>query len=214
MLEVKQKIDLYLPRFQPEKLSVEVRILFLSILVVFILSFLSGSVLFFINYNLEQQIVEAKQDQEQINEALVRAISQIPNTTADANLINRIAREKIVLRKNKQVREYLYQDRIGKGENFTDLVDQLGKQSVKGIWLSKFEIMNKGKDIQLFGYAKTPKQISKYIEMLGTQESYRGRNFQQIQINKSEKRWSEFYISTLTMDDVLAIKNPLIVRGK
>lgn len=214
MLEVKQKIDLYLPRFQPEKLSVEVITLFLSILVVFILSFLSGSVLFFISYNLEQQIVEAKQDQEQINEALVRAISQIPNTTADANLINRIAREKIVLRKNKQVREYLYQDRIGKGENFTDLVDQLGKQSVKGIWLSKFEIMNKGKDIQLFGYAKTPKQISKYIEMLGTQESYRGRNFQQIQINKSERKWSEFYISTLTMDDVLAIKNPLIVRGK
>jgi Tfp pilus assembly protein PilN len=214
MLEVKQKIDLYLPRFQPEKLSVEVITLFLSILVVFILSFLSGSVLFFISYNLEQQIVEAKQDQEQINEALVRAISQMPNTTADANLINRIAREKIVLRKNKQVREYLYQDRIGKGENFTDLVDQLGKQSVKGIWLSKFEIMNKGKDIQLFGYAKTPKQISKYIEMLGTQESYRGRNFQQIQINKSERKWSEFYISTLTMDDVLAIKNPLIVRGK
>lgn len=214
MLEVKQNINLYLPRFQPEQLSPEVKKLFHAIIAVFSIAVFSALVLGFANYNIQQQVHEAEQDKEELAEALKQAISQIPNAIADANLINRIAREKSVLPKKRQVRDYLYQDRIGKGENFTDLVDQLAKQSVEGIWLSKFQMMNEGRDIQLFGYAKTPRQVSKYIEMLGTQESYVGRNFQQIEIKKTAHSWNEFYISTLTKEDVIAIENPLMVRGE
>ena len=133
------------------------------------------------------------------------------NVTADANLIHRIKREKVVIKKKNQVIEYLYKDTISERENFTDLVDQLSQQEVKGIWLERFEILNRGQDIQLFGYAKTPKQVSKYIQMLGSQEAYAGRNFQQIQITKSKRGWNKFYISTLTAEDVLLLENPEMV---
>jgi len=213
MLEVKQKINLYLPRFQPAKLSSEVKVLCASTLVSLLALFSLSAIIFSVNNSIKSEIVEVREEKEDLDKALTRAISKIPNAVADSNLINRIAREKIVLIKKEQVRDYLYQDRIGKGENFTNLVDQLAKQSVQGIWLSKFEILNKGKDIQLFGYVKTPNEISKYIEMLGTQEAYRGRNFQQIKIKKSDRTWSEFYISTLTRDDALDIENPQEVDG-
>lgn len=211
MLNVKQKINLYLPRFQPAQLSLEVKKLINVLAISIGLIAFSGIVLVIAKYNLEQQIAEVEQEREELAEALKQALSQIPNAIADANLIARIAREKSVLRKKAQVRDYLYQDRIGKGENFTGLVEQLAKQTVDGIWLSKFEVLNKGEDIQLYGYAKTPKQVSKYIEMLGTQQSYQGRNFQQIEIKKTEYSWNEFYISTLTKNDLLEIEGSLVV---
>jgi hypothetical protein len=67
--------------------------------------------------------------------------------------------------------------------------------------------LNKGDDIQLFGYAKTPSQVSKYIEMLGDQNSYKGRSFQQIKIKKSIVGGNEFYISTLSLEELLLLES-------
>ena len=211
MLDVKQRINLYLPRFRPAQLSEEVKRLFISVAGVFGVMLISILILLFMNSAIEKELQAGKQKKIELNEALVRAISQIPNVTADANLIHRIKREKVVIKKKNQVIEYLYKDTISERENFTDLVDQLSQQEVKGIWLERFEILNRGQDIQLFGYAKTPKQVSKYIQMLGSQEAYAGRNFQQIQITKSKRGWNKFYISTLTAEDVLLLENPEMV---
>jgi Tfp pilus assembly protein PilN len=208
MLEVKQRIDLYLPRFQPAQLSREVKILFIAIASVFGIFLVTTIVLILMKSSLENDVVIKKQEQIELNEALARAISQIPNVTADLNLINRIAREKRVFKKNQKVIAYLYQNTINEGENFTGLVDQLAQQTVKNVWLDKFQVLNQGQDVQLFGYAKTPKQVSQYMKMLGAQPSYDGRNFQQIQIKKSDNGWNEFYISTLTQEAVLAMENP------
>jgi len=208
MLDVKQRIDLYLPRFKPAQLSAEIKKLFLSVVIVFGVMIVSIAILLLMRSSLDSNLLESKRKGVELTDALARAISQIPNVTADANLVHRIAREKIVIRKKKQVIEYLYKDTISERENFTGLVDQLAQQSVKGIWLDKFEVLNRGQDIQLYGYAKAPRQVSKYIEMLGTQEAYAGRNFQQIHIKKSNQGWNEFYISTLTAEDVILLKNP------
>ncbi len=213
MLEVKQRIDLYLPRFKPAQLSSEVKKLFLSVALVFGLMIVSVVILLLMRSSMDSTLLESKRKDVELKDALSRAISQIPNVTADANLVHRITREKIVIRKKNQVIEYLYKDTISERENFTDLVDQLAQQSVKGIWLERFEVLNRGQDIQLFGYAKAPKQVSKYIEMLGTQEAYTGRNFQQIHIKKSNQGWNEFYISTLTAEDLLLLENPERAEG-
>lgn len=214
MLEVKQRINLYLPRFQPATLSSETKILLISISSVLGMLLVSVVILVLMKSSLEDDVQRSKQEQDELSEALTRAVSQIPNVVADLNLIKRIAREKRVLKKKQKVITYLYQNTINEGENFTGLVDQLAQQTVKGIWLEKFEILNQGEDIQLFGYAKTPKQVSKYMGMLGTQSSYEGRNFQQIQIKESDKGWNEFYISTLTLDAVLSMENPTSMEGK
>lgn len=214
MLEVKQRINLYLPRFQPAQLSSETKILFISITSVVGIFLLLMIILLLMKSSAENDVLKSKQHQVELNDALTRAISQIPNVTADSNLINRIAREKNVLNKKQKVITYLYQNTINEGENFTGLVDQLAQQTVKGIWLERFEILNQGQDIQLFGYAKTPKQVSRYMGMLGTQSSYEGRNFQQIQINKSDNGWHEFYISTLTLDAVLSMENPTSMENE
>lgn len=206
MTEVKQKINLYLPRFQPEKLSKEAKGLFLSVFAALFLFMLVVITLLTINIINEASVDEKEKELSILNNYLADAISKIPNTTPDTNLINRIAKEKIAIYRKQKVIDYLYKDTIGEGENFTSLVDQLAQQDIKEVWLSKIEVLNKGDDIQLFGNAKTPSQVSKYIEMLGLQDSYKGRSFQQIKINKSTSNWNEFYISTLSLDELLLIE--------
>jgi Tfp pilus assembly protein PilN len=205
MTEVKQYINLYLPRFQPETLSKEAKKLFLSILVILVILITVIVSIIVINSVVGNKISEKNLEGIVLAEELEKAISKIPNVTPDVNLINRISKEKLAIIKKQQVIKYLYQDTIGEGENFTDLVDQLAQQSVNGIWLNRFEVLNKGKDIQLFGYAKEPSQVSLYIEMLGSQNSYKGRNFQQIKIKKSTQGWNDFYISTLSQKELFTI---------
>lgn len=214
MLDVKQRINLYLPRFQPAQLSQETTRLFISIAAVFGVMLMSIILLLAMNSAAENELLIGKQKKVELNDALARAISQIPNVTADANLVHRIEREKIVIKKKNQVIEYLYKDTISEREDFTGLVDQLSLQSIDGIWLESFEVLNRGQDVQLYGYAKTPRQVSKYIEALGAQEAYAGRNFQQINIKKSTRGWNKFYISTLTAEDVLLLEHPGSERGK
>jgi hypothetical protein len=214
MQQVKQRINLYLPRFQPAQLSRETKKLFILVFSVLAVFLLVLGIVVLMKSSMESDVVQSKQDQDELNQALARAVSQIPNVTADSNLIHRITREKRVLSKKQKVITYLYQNTINEGENFTGLVDQLAQQTVKNIWLKKFEILNRGQDIQLFGYAKTPKQVSKYMAMLGTQSSYEGRNFQQIIIKKSDKGGSEFYVSTLTLKAITAIENSDVMEGK
>lgn len=214
MQQVKQRINLYLPRFQPAQLSRETKKLFIAVFSVLAVFLLVLGVVVLMKSSMAADVIQSKQDQDELNQALARAVSQIPNVTADSNLIHRITREKRVLSKKKKVITYLYQNTINEGENFTGLVDQLAQQTVKNIWLEKFEILNRGQDVQLFGYAKTPKQVSKYMAMLGTQPSYEGRNFQQIIIKKSDKGGSEFYVSTLTLKAITAIENPDVMEGK
>jgi hypothetical protein len=214
MQQVKQRINLYLPRFQPAQLSRETKKLFILVFSVLAVFLLVLGVVVLMKSSMATDVTQSKQDQDELNQALARAVSQIPNVTADSNLIHRITREKRVLSKKQKVITYLYQNTINEGENFTGLVDQLAQQTVKNIWLEKFEILNRGQDIQLFGYAKTPKQVSKYMAMLGTQPSYEGRNFQQIIIKKSDKGGSEFYVSTLTLKAITAIENPDIMEER
>jgi len=152
--------------------------------------------LFLSQLYLSAQVDTAKLEQQALNDELVAVIAQLPNTVIDQNLVLRIEREKKLLEKQTRVISFLRQDSIKDSSSYTPLVEQLSQQSVKGIWLSKFEVINQGNDIQLHGFAKTPDQVSRYLTMLGTQPAYQGRAFKQIDINRGNQAWSEFFLST------------------
>lgn len=196
MLEVKQSIDLYLPRFRPLELSPAMKqLLHLSLFGLVAVVFFS-ILLFVIKLYLEEQLAQAKEQQVKLDSELSLVISQVPNIAIDKDLQNQISREEKLLDKQRMVVSFLRQDSISDSRSFTPLVEQLARQNVKGIWLSKFEVINQGKDIQLFGYAKTPEQVSRYLVSLGTQPAYQGRAFKQINVVREENSWSKFFLST------------------
>lgn len=197
MQKVKQSINLYLPRFQPAQLPAEVKKLFMVLAVTIFLSLLSVAIgAAYASYYKGQREV-SEQKKVQLSTQLEKIISQVPDKTPDKNLIEKLNKKENLLIKKQKVIAYLYRDTINEGESFTSLISQLSRQKIDGVWLSKIEILNKGKDVQLYGYAKYPNSVSSYLEMLSNQPSYQGRGFKRIEIKKLE-RWSEFYISTLS----------------
>lgn len=200
MQEVKQSINLYLPRFQPAKLSKEVkRLMILLTSVVMFSLFLTMMSFFYVSF-YEGEKSRAEQEKVELDIALKKAVAQIPSKTKDQGLVRQIDSKDKMLGKKQQVIEYLYRDTINEGESFTKLVSQLSDKKLRSVWLSKIEVLNKGKDIQLSGYAKEADQVSEYIELLGEKESYQGRGFNKIEISKFE-RWNQFIISTLANRD-------------
>jgi Tfp pilus assembly protein PilN len=193
---VKQRINLYLPRFRPEQLSVAIQLLAKSLAAVFILLLVVSILLASTRMIFQSQVEQAEQEQESLNEKLATVLAQIPNMTIDKILQKKIEREQDRLIKQQRVISFLRQDSINDSASFTPLVEQLSQQTVKGVWLSKFEVINQRKDFQLFGFSQSPDKVSKYLTMLGNQEAYQGRVFKQIQVKRGEKAWSEFFLST------------------
>lgn len=196
MLQVKHAINLYLPRFRPPQLSSAMQRL-IKVCIVGLLGIIVLSLcLFLLRIYFDSQLESAKEEQLRLEAELNLVVSQLPNTVVDKNLQNQIAREEKLLAKQHRVITFLRQDSISDSSSFTSLVEQLSNQNVKNIWLSKFEVINQGQDIQLYGYAKTPEQVSRYLSLLGTQEAYKGRAFKQINIVRGKNGWNEFFLST------------------
>lgn len=196
MLQVKQSINLYLEEFQPAKLPLPVlqavKVVLITLLSLLVITCLSLIVRTYYVTGLK----DAKVEQEALNAELKQVLAQLPNNVIDKNLEARITREEKLLAKQRRVITFLRQDSISDSSSFTPIVEQLSHQSVDNIWLSKFEVVNQGKDIQLFGYSKTPEQVSRYLTMLGTQPAYQGRAFKQINVKRSDHAWNEFFLST------------------
>ena len=161
------------------------------------------------------QVALLEQEQEKLSSELTILIAQFPNMSIDRNLQENIEREKKLLAKKKRVVSFLRQDSISARSSFTPLVEQLSQQNVSGIWLSKVEILNQGKDIQLSGFAKTPDKVSRYITTLGTKDAYKGRAFKQINVVQGDTPWNEFFLSTKkkSLDEPSTLQERELGRG-
>lgn len=196
MPQVKHSINLYLPRFRPAQLSPAIqRLIKLCLTVLSGLLVLSVGLLLSNEY-FANQLELAKQEQTRLSKELNIVVSQLPNAVVDKNLQNQIAREEKRLARQRRVISFLRQDSISESSSFTSLVEQLAQQNLNGIWLKRFEVINQGKDIQLYGYSKGPEKISSYLSVLGTQPAYKGRAFKQINIVRGSNSLNEFFLST------------------
>lgn len=196
MPQVKHSINLYLPRFRPAQLSPAIqRLITLCLTVLSGLLVLSVGLLLSNEY-FANQLELAKQEQTRLSKELNIVVSQLPNAVVDKNLQNQIAREEKRLARQRRVISFLRQDSISESSSFTSLVEQLAQQNLNGIWLKRFEVINQGKDIQLYGYSKGPEKVSSYLSVLGTQPAYKGRAFKQINIVRGSNSLNEFFLST------------------
>jgi len=196
MLPVKHSINLYLPRFQPPKLSPEILLLGkIGLITLVSLIGLSTAIFGYQTYS-SGHVAQLTQEQEVLNNQINKLSEQFPKISIDGDLQEKIDKERELINRKKRAITFLRQDSISGKNSFTALVEQLSQQNVSGIWLSKIEIINQGRDVQLTGFAKTPDKVSHYIMGLGSKDAYRGKSFKQINITKNGTPWSEFFLST------------------
>jgi len=197
MLPVKQSINFYSAEFRPPELPQSAKLLLQVCGIILLLNLVLFISLLAIQGVQQQTLADSQLQQETLNQRLVKITASLPKRTPDNTLLARLEREKDAVVKRRKVIQYLKNDSLYDSNDFVAPVAQLEKQNVDGIWLSRFSLLNKGQDIELYGLARQPQMVSKYLQQLSTRPAYEGRAFRRIEVNRSTQgNWSEFYLST------------------
>lgn len=197
MLPVKQSINLYSAEFRPPELPAGAKRLLQVCGAIMAVNLVLFILLLAVQGLYKGNLQDAQFQQQALTERLNTLTASLPKRTPDATLVARLEREKEAILKRRKVIEYLRNDSLYDSNDFVAPVAQLEQQDVEGIWLSRFSLLNKGQDIELYGLAKQPKQVSAYLSQLSTRTAYEGRAFRKIEVMRSEHgNWSEFFLST------------------
>ena len=197
MLPVKQSINLYSGEFKPPEVPGSIKLLGQICGVIIGANLVCFFSLWSVQAIYQNSLTDQQEQQQQLNERLAELSAAMPKRNPDASLQQRLNREKEAIVKRRKVIEYLKNDDLNEGSSFVAPVGQLAKQKVDGIWLRQFRILNAGQDIELYGLAKKPHLVSKYLQQLSKHSAYQGRAFRQIEVHRSKQNsWNEFFLST------------------
>lgn len=197
MLPVKQSINFYSAEFKPPELPQSAKLLLQVCGIILVLNLVLFISLLGIRSFHQQALLSTQTEQENLNQRLAKITASLPKRTPDSTLVTRLEREQAAIVKRRKVIEYLRSDSLYDSNDFVAPVAQLEQQSVDGIWLNRFSLLNKGQDIELYGLARKPHMVSQYLQQLSTRPAYEGRAFRRIEVNRSQQgNWSEFYLST------------------
>ena len=71
---------------------------------------------------------------------------------------------------------------IGNVEGYSGYMRAFARQSVKGLWLTAFDIVGDGAQISLSGAVVNPQLVPSYIQRLGNEKVMRGKTFSTLQM--------------------------------
>ncbi len=92
---------------------------------------------------------------------------------------------------------------LGNTEGYSEYMRAFARQSLKGLWLTGFDIAGDGSQMSLSGAVVNPRLVPSYIRRLGKEKVMRGKTFSTLQIQQPKKdgdrlvpRYVEFILRT------------------
>lgn len=97
---------------------------------------------------------------------------------------------------------------IGNTEGYSGYMRAFARQSIKGLWLTAFDIVGDGAQMSLSGAVVNPQLVPSYVQRLSKEKVMRGKTFSALQMqqpktgaDKSAARYVEFNLrSTLALE--------------
>jgi Tfp pilus assembly protein PilN len=86
----------------------------------------------------------------------------------------------------------------GDNSGFSDYLEALGRRHVSGLWLR--EISFGGGEVTLAGSARRPDQVPRYLQQLGKEKVFRGLDFNQFRLGRSDGGNLDFLLKTVPED--------------
>jgi len=134
-------------------------------------------------YNARQDITLVQQA-ERDNERLQAQLSELrAESSNDSKSMQRTRR---LLKQRRQILHSLSNQQHDIGQGFSDHLAGLGRQQLKGLWLSSIELRAGGEEISLKGAMKHATLLPRYLQDLGKEPAFSGLRFQLMKIENSE----------------------------
>jgi Flp pilus assembly protein TadB len=76
---------------------------------------------------------------------------------------------------------------LGNTEGYSEYMRAFARQSIKGLWLTAFDIIGDGAQMSLSGAVLSPQLVPAYIQRLGNEKVMRGKTFSTLQMQQPKK---------------------------
>lgn len=199
-----QQINFYQLEFQPKQISFPAKnILIVSILVLALVALFS----LYFSHKIEQQtsVISKQQLRLDTSQNQLAALQQQLKSSAMSPLL--IAEYDALVEKlntEKATNVFLASQHLGNHQGYTGLLEALSSQSINGVWLVSFSLIDSTQKLELQGRTINPELIPAYIESLAKSDRFQGQQFSVFEIKKpsDDVNYYQFKLRTEASDKV------------
>lgn len=146
---------------------------------------------------LQWQQQQATAQMQQASQQLLQQQQRLKPVPLDTSLQQAVTALESELEHERLRIAFLRQPPITHTSSFSPLLDPLGEYREADLWLTRVQLMDGGNHYVLSGRVPDPAVVSRYLQGLGGLESWRGRTFRQIRIERKEgQRWLQFVLDS------------------
>lgn len=196
-----QQINLYQPIFREQKkVFSAAAMLQVTGLIVLILLAIYG-------YNLwqlqpfEQQIAQVNADHQRLSQQIEEMRQKVKANKKSQLLEDELKRVQQELERKRKVMTVISEGRFGNQSGFSDLWAGLARQHVDGLWLTRIQIDNGGKQLLLSGKTVSAELVPVYIQKLSNESAFSGLSFNVLELNRDEDNPSVILFNLGTSQD-------------
>ena len=192
-----QQINLYTEDLRPKKEPLQAGVAASLVVVVLVLLAGAAGYVRYQNAQLTQQVTAGQQQagqlQQRVDELIREAESQQPDPQVEAALQR--VNDTLVRRQRLLARvETLMSDDV---PGFSAPLSALARQIPDGVWLTRIRLDAQTGDVGLNGRTQAGDQVPAYLQALGEEPAFQGKNFGDFRLQRSEQeRWIEFRVAT------------------
>ena len=184
---MKQQVNLYLAQYPPpKKVEVSRKVVAVS---------LGISVLVFagLGYGIwKLETVKQKLEIEKsARELAQQSVDRLKNAVAQSAEDDKIKVQLIELKEKVKEKQLLLEQLEKQGQlspaGFANNFIALGKQDVRGLWLSRVEIDEYGQKVALYGETTNPALVPEYLQRLSREGTFKGVSFKVFKLDKDDE---------------------------
>jgi len=180
---MKQDINLYQPRFRPQRLWLSARQLLVVLVGLALLLGLSGFYLQGRHAAAEARAAELQQRQQALQQNLAGMQKKLDALLADDQWTRRETRLRRLLQNHHRIIDYVAEQRFGGGEGFSQPLLALSETRAEGVWLEQIRLSER--DLNLRGAALKAAEVPRYFELLRQSQVFSDRAFEDFEIQRS-----------------------------
>ena len=197
---MRQQVNLFQDALRPQQVRWSAKQFSRAAIITFAGMFLFEGFGFFQTWMIKNDLAEAEASLKRKTEELKTAEVQYPRPKEDERLVSRVKQLDEELRQKQQILGLLSDDQYGNAHGFAEHLAGLSNQHVEGIWLTKLFIQQGGKQLGLSGGSTKPELVPQFIQRLGGEPSFAGKEFKTFTISRADKpsTWVNFDLSTET----------------
>lgn len=181
--QAKQQLNLYTQEFKAPVLPENIKRLLLLLALNFILVLIVSATTSGISFWYQQRLLGVQQQRDFIQQQLHEERRNKPPLLPRDDLLQKKSILENQINSHRKILSYLTQGKFNSSQSLTPLVEQLGEQSIDGVWLESFVITRLGQDVALAGYVDDPAKLSPYVTSLIQRSAYKGKAFRHINVS-------------------------------